>query len=390
MNATENTLAYQLKEFDVRKNSRPIPQTYDLADIHWKQVWSLAALFASIVIGWIAYFNYQPALLQSFGLQKYAFTLVVAQGVILFITPPLAGLMGDYFRKRNFSRLPIITIGICFAAMVFMTVAFTLFQFANKDISNILFVLVLLWLFSMSIFTSPALSTFELFGPFQKLPQIMAILTIVTGLVYSLEPVIVNIINFVGAPSTFALGGMIVLISGWNLRKNSMHLLKGETKDEIVADRQRSNFGLVFILGIGLGLATTFLFNILPATFNTKLGMMMPESFTGSLAVSVVLALSALVSLPMSKYVQQQGLKKSGWTSAIFVASIVVSILLINSPSYVLFSILLLPFGFSAISVSFLPLALQNINSKAKVFGVGIFFSGVELANAMVEVLLAN
>jgi hypothetical protein len=115
-----------------------------------------------------------------------------------------------------------------------------------------------------------------------------------------------------------------------------------------------------------------------------------PGSFNGSLVVSVILALSALASLPMSKYVQRQGLKKSGLTSTLFVGSIITSIMLINLPSFVLFSVLLLPLGFSAISVSFLTLALQNINSKAKVFGVGIFFSGVELANALVEIILAD
>ena len=35
--------------------------------IHWKQLWSLASLYASIIIGWIAYQNYQPKLLIQFG-----------------------------------------------------------------------------------------------------------------------------------------------------------------------------------------------------------------------------------------------------------------------------------------------------------------------------------
>ena len=43
-----------------------------------------------------------------------------------FITPPIAGWMGDRYRKKSGHRLPIIAMGISFAAMIFMTVAFTL------------------------------------------------------------------------------------------------------------------------------------------------------------------------------------------------------------------------------------------------------------------------
>jgi hypothetical protein len=73
MNAIDNNLIYKENNAQAFKDyKKNVSQIEDIQNIHWKQVWSLAALFASIVIGWIAYFNYQPALLQSFGLQKYA------------------------------------------------------------------------------------------------------------------------------------------------------------------------------------------------------------------------------------------------------------------------------------------------------------------------------
>ena len=43
--------------------------------IHWKQLWSLAALYASIIIGWIAYQNYQPKLLVRFHFTDFTFLL---------------------------------------------------------------------------------------------------------------------------------------------------------------------------------------------------------------------------------------------------------------------------------------------------------------------------
>lgn len=44
----------------------------------------------------------------------------------------------------------------------------------------------------MSIFTGPAVSTIETFIPVGKLPRAMAILTITSNLLYSLEPAIVE------------------------------------------------------------------------------------------------------------------------------------------------------------------------------------------------------
>src|SRR5688572_7224082 len=103
-----------------------IPKVKEETDIHWKQLWSLAALYASIIIGWIAYQNYQPKLLVKFGFTDYALFLTISQAIILVLTPPIAGKIGDRYRFEKGHRLPVISSGISFAAMVFMAVAFTL------------------------------------------------------------------------------------------------------------------------------------------------------------------------------------------------------------------------------------------------------------------------
>ncbi|HCZ34499.1 MAG TPA: hypothetical protein DHV26_01065, partial [Cytophagales bacterium] len=170
--------------------------------IEWKQLWSLAALYGSIVIGWIAYHRYQPKLLNQFNFTEFTLALITVQGIVLVLTPPIAGRIGDRFRFKQGQghRLPIISSGISFAAMVFMAVAFTLLGNPGEVFRWILPILIVLWLISMSIFTSPALSTLELFTPVDKLPRAMAILTIVGNLIYSLEPVIVDLIDYLGAP----------------------------------------------------------------------------------------------------------------------------------------------------------------------------------------------
>jgi MFS family permease len=118
--------------------------------IEWKQLWSLAALYGSIVIGWIAYHNYQPKLLHQFNFTEFTFALLIAQSIILVLTPPIAGRIGDRFRFKSGHRIPIISSGISFAAMIFMAVAFTLFSNPGEIFKWILPVLIVLWLVSMS------------------------------------------------------------------------------------------------------------------------------------------------------------------------------------------------------------------------------------------------
>lgn len=286
--------------------------------IEWKQLWSLAALYGSIVIGWIAYHRYQPKLLNQFNFTEFTLALIVVQGIVLVLTPPIAGRIGDRFRFKQGQghRLPIISAGISFAAMIFMAVAFTLLGNPGEVFRWILPILIVLWLVSMSIFTSPALSTLELFTPVDKLPCAMAILTIVGNLIYSLEPVIVDLIDYLGAPITFMLGGVVVFVSGYALKKNSLSLFNNKDqrpRTEFKFDTQRSNYGYILIMGIALGLTTTVLFNYFPHLLQTNLSSV--TSLEGKWLVVLVLFATALLSLPVSSYVSRFGTYKSFWWS---------------------------------------------------------------------------
>ncbi|HEY9048116.1 MAG TPA: MFS transporter [Ohtaekwangia sp.] len=362
--------------------------------IQWKQLWSLAALYGSIVIGWIAYQRYQPKLLVQFHFTDFTLLLVIAQGLILTITPPIAGKLGDRYRFEKGHRIPVITAGISFAAMIFMAVAFTLFSNPNELFKWVLPVLIVFWLIAMSIFTSPALSTMELFTPVDKLPRAMAVLTIVANLIYALEPVIVDIIDFLGAPVTFMTGGIVVFISGYALRKNSLSLFSQQNNKEdrpiaaIAFDTQRSRLVYIFFLGIVLGIATTVLFNIFPDVLQAKIGPLM-KTWNGKILVVDILVVSAIVSWPLSNLVNRVGMERSFWISTVLIVVSMVSILLLQATALVLIMTLVFALMFATLSVSSLPLAIKNSNYYEKVFCVGIFFSGVAFPDGMVETLQA-
>lgn len=363
----------------------------DIKSIQWKQLWSLTALYASIVIGWIAYQNYQPKLLVQFQFTDFTFLLIIIQGVILVLTPPVAGRLGDHYRFRKGHRIPIISSGISFAAMIFMAVAFTLFTNPGEIFKWILPVLIIFWLIAMSIFTSPALSTMELFTPVDKLPRAMAILTIVANLIYSLEPVVVDIIDFIGAPITFIAGGVIVFISGFALKKNSLALFKQsgnhEAQPTIRSDSQRSQFGFIFFLGLVLGLSTTVMFNLFPDILQNRIGGIV--NISGKILLVDMLILSALISWPVSNLVNKVGMTRMFWLSFVFILVSMGTIFLIGNVVVTVFMMVAFAIAFTALSVSTLPLAISRSNYYQKVFCVGVFFSGVAVPDGILQILQA-
>jgi hypothetical protein len=355
--------------------------------IHWKQLWSLTALYASIIIGWIAYQNYQPKLLVRFQFTDFTFLLTAAQAVILVVTPLVAGRLGDRYRLRHGHRLPIISSGISFAAMIFMAVAFTLLGNPGEIFKWILPILIVCWLIAMSIFTSPALSTIELFTPVEKLPRAMAVLTITGHVVYALEPVIVDIIDFVGAPLTFILGGAIVFLSGYALKKNSLSLFQSNGNEEPKggkAETIHSSYALIFFAGVSVGIATSILFFVFPLVWDggSKSSSLNDDSWV----VAGVLLLSALLSWPASNLVHQVGIERSFWLSFVGISLTSVAVLLSSASIVVLPSLIAFAMAYTFLSVSSLPLAIRRSGFKEKVFCVGVFFSGVALPEGVFEV----
>ena len=361
--------------------------------IHWKQIWSLAALYASIIIGWIAYQNYQPKLLIQFGFTDFAFFLAVSHAIILVVTPPIAGKMGDRFRFEKGHRLPVISSGISFAAMVFMAVAFTLFTNPGEVFKWALPVMIVLWLVAMSIFTSPALSTVELFTPVDKLPKAMALLTIVANLVYAVEPVIVDIIDYLGAPVTFIAGGVVTLASGYAMKKNSLGLFKQTGDKEVAPDRNKSkttfsSYAFILMLGIILGIGTTVMFNIFPDMLSTKLVSIVGQA-EGKLILVGILVLSAILSWPISSYINKYSMDSVFWTSAALIALSIGGIILFDVAWVVFALVILFTVMMTALSVSSLPLAIDRAGFYDKVLCVGIFFSGVALPEGIFESMQA-
>ncbi len=359
-------------------------------NVQWRQVWSLVALDLAIIISWIAYHKYQPELLKQFRFDQFKFQLALLQGLILFATPPIAGWFADRARRKGGGHLPVVTIGINFVSMIFMVVAVTIWTNPTGLVRLAFPLMIVLWLVFMNVFHSPAISTLEQFVPTEKLPQVMAIFAVITDVAASLEPSIIDLISIFGAPVTFAIGGVLVFGSGIWLQRTFRSFEPGKTEETQVQNTEstvkKSRFDVVIIVGLFLGLATMFFFELFPSMTENKLSFLSANGFKGSYFTSALIAFSALLSYPLGLWAQRFSVVKAAWFGGIGFA-IALGLILTNSGIIALVGFGLYPVCFAMMSVTFLPIAFVHLTSKQKVLGVGLFFSGIQLASSIVEAL---
>lgn len=348
---------------------------------NWKQIYALLALNAAVVISWIAYHNYQPKVLELFHFQELSFFLVVSQALILVFIPSAAGWIGDSLIKRGGSSFIVFTIGVSVTAMVFMCVAFTVGTASTVDLTSALPFMIVVWLISMNIFHSPANSMLELFAPAKQLPAAMALMVMTTDLLYAFENQVVFFVDFIGPVYTFALGGVLLIITGYFFRKSTKQVdLRREYAE---ADQRESNFLNVLMAGVFLGMATAAIKNLLP--------QWLPSSSDSWISVnwliSFVLIVAAFAAWPLSTYVNKMGARTAliyGITGTF--AGLLATYFFSTSLVVAVSLCILIGLSYSLASVAAFPLALHNLSPRHVTLGAGIFFGSVEIAEGLLNI----
>ncbi|MFY8036884.1 MAG: MFS transporter [Cyclobacteriaceae bacterium] len=355
---------------------------------NWKQIYSLMALNAAIVLSWIAYHNYQPKVLEIFHFQELSFFLVIAQALILVFIPPLAGIIADRVIQSGGNRFVVFTVGISVTAMVFMCVAFTIGTATTINLTSALPFMIVVWLISMNIFHSPANSMLELFAPAKELPAAMAMMVITTELLYAFEPLIVGFVDTIGPVPTFALGGVLLIVTGYFFKTNTRSLSLVREYHE--SKNTRTDFFLVLAAGLVLGLATALFKNYLPQKMENVFEAMRHDgiqiAISGSMVISFGLVVAALAAWPFSKLVDRIGTEKSlqyGLAGAFIV--LLPSFFIGNVYALIMITLLTAPF-ISYATVAGFPYALGKLSAKNVTLGAGIFFGSVELADGIMNI----
>lgn len=356
----------------------PVTQT------NWNQVRALIALNAAVVISWIAYHNYQPKVLELFNFKELSFFLVVAQAVILILIPSVAGFVGDYIIRRGGNSFIVFTVGISVTAMVFMCVAFTVGTATTINLTAALPFMIVIWLISMNIFHSPANSMLELFAPAKELPSAMALMVITTDLLYAFENRVVEFVDFIGPISTFALGGVLLIVTGYIFRKSTSKV--SLVREHNPENKKNSDFMVVLVTGLLAGVATCFIKNI--PDWITFSGVSFIHN--SQVLVSIILVVAALAAWPLSIYIKNTGLSKANMYGLLVTFALLALAYLFPVSSYLSIALCVgIGLSFSLVSISAFPLALSKLSNTQITLGAGVFFGSLEVADGLYNVIAA-
>lgn len=350
---------------------------------NWNQVYSLAALNAAVVISWIAYHTYQPKVLSLFHFEELSVFLVVAQALILVFIPSIAGLVADSLIKRGGNSFVVFTVGIGVTAMTFMGVAFTVGTASSLNLTAALPYMIIVWLISMNIFHSPANSMLELFAPAKELPSAMALMVVIADLLHAFENKVVDFVDWIGPVSTFSLGGVLLIVSGYLFNRTTKNVQFVREYSEV--KNQKSDFVIVLLVGLLLGLVIAIINNLLP----TWAGASIPGFFMDpSWLVPFVLVIGAISAWPLSFYITRIGASKALTYGLVgsFVSLGFVYILP-YSPIAVIPSCIATGIFFSLSSVAAFPYALSKLSVRRVTLGTGVFFGSIELFDGLFNIL---
>ena len=353
-------------------------------NLRWREVYSLAALSAAVAISWIAYHEYQPFLLEKFNLGRLSVFLIIAKGIVLVLVPPLAGWLSDYLLQRTGRFFMVFSVGIGITAMTFMVVASIMGAGPLSRIQGALPLMIVIWLIAMNMFTSPALSMIDSFSPTQKLPLVVGFLFFVTQLIYALEPLIVEFVQFFGDTMTFTIGGILIAGTGYVFHRVSSGEVVQHRKGLMAqAEKPVSTMDLVSILAVGfvLGVGNAFLVEFVPV----KVVSFAATSRFGGYLSFALLGFSALIAFAASGYVARRGFRK---VLPISMISLVVALLLLLwAPTMMTFIIAgaLLAVAFGLVNVSGLPYAISKLSVRNITFGVGVFIGASYITEGILE-----
>lgn len=354
--------------------------------IHWPQIWSLIALNSAIIISWIAYHNYQPQLLERFQFKHFEGFLQQAKLIILLIVPPLAGFVSDRVFKPENKKIPLVTAGVSLTALVFMLVASVITENPTLDLTPYLPIMIVTWLISMNLFYAPALAMLERFVPASQFTLVMGVYILCSDLIYALEPAIVALVELFGAPFTFLFGGCLVLGTGLWFSKNFQSWSNTAT-EHVPSKSNRFSTITVWVIAFLFGLIIAYLINVLPNLLEKKLTQAQLGEHTGEITVSGILILTAFAAWLLSGKIHKGNITKVFFST--FIGSVVlfvVSALLDGVAT--LFPLLILVPLLGLLSVAAFPLAMGYTSTKHKMLAAGLFISGAEFPDSILEMIV--
>ena len=355
--------------------------------ILWQQVWGLAALVAAIIFSWIVYNFYQPKILQRLELGELGSWLFIMQGLFATVIEPFVGRFSDRIQQHLGNRLPMISVGVTLAGLIFVVISLLVEQDLQKRIRWLVPVLMTVWVIAIIIFRSPAIALLTQFAPVTELPQANAVLVFVFGSIGASEPFFKKFFNNLGASVTFLLGAIALMMGAYILRSlTPIHSLKPYSINEDVASNAPILLLiLIFVVGLGTGLEVNLLMSTFPQELQTQLPSIRLEFVT-----SGILLVAAIASVVLGEWTAQIGANKALLLGLGSLTGLMGLALLNDMDTFVVGFIVAFGVSFSLIFVSMIPFTLGKLPPHQAGLATGLYFGGCAGATALVSLLIKH
>jgi MFS family permease len=357
------------------------------SQILWRQVWGLAALLAAIIFSWMAYGFYQPKILHKLEFDILANWLGILQGFLAVFIEPFVGGMSDRIQRRFGSRIPMISVGVALAGLIFIASSLLVEQKLTGGIRWIVPIMMTLWVIAMIIFRGPAIALLRQLAPDAELPQANSILVLVFGLVGATGPLLNMLLQNIGASITFVLGAIILVLGAY--------LLQSSVPTQTVSSSLNSSLPTpppptilliaIFCVGLASGLEINLLMGIFPQALHSQLPNIKPD-----IIASFILIISAFASFPLGKWTTKFGINKSMLVGNGTITALM-GLTLLNQ-NIIITVILILGFGiaFGVVFIAMIPFALGKVPPSLAGLGTGLYFGGSGAATTVFLLMMKS
>ena len=338
----------------------------------WLKVWGIAGIQGAITLTWVIYNLYLPLLLVELGLSKgLALTLLIIENALESIIEPVFGGLADQHQIIFGSKVPIISIGVILASVLFLAISCFVFFNHDKNIWQwILPCLAIMWATAMAIFRSPAMALLGRCAHINQLPQAASILTLVGGIIGALRFDSYGIILKLGAGFAFALGSFSLLIAGAILR-----IVHPAESPKIASSKFATVNPLSLIVLFATGISVSWGLRFFMPTVSNVLTLQFSPEY-GKLAMMLFLIILGLAALPAGKIATTMGNSLAMQIGALGTI-ITLPIMLFTAYFIIKFvAIIVLIAAFSLVLNGVIPFALSLVPRSRSGLGVGMYFGG--------------
>lgn len=311
----------------------------------------------------------------------------ILQGLLAAFIEPLIGAFSDRIQRNLGSRLPMISVGVTLAGVIFVATSLLVQQNLQGGIRWILPVLMTVWVMAIIAFRSPAIALLRQFAPVAELPQANAVLLIVFGLIGAIGPILDDFLKKIGASITFMLAAIALIIGACILQSfTPVHRFDPSTLDrDAPCSVPTQLLTLIFVVGLCAGFEVNLLMSIFPKELQAQL-----PSFKAEYITSTILLLSAIASVPLGKLTTLLGADHAMLFGLGTMTGLMGLTLLNDSHIQALGIILAFGVSFGLVFISMIPLALGMVAPSHAGLGTGLYFSGGGAGFALVSILINN